>query len=167
MLPHITVAICVSVPGVRGKMMLLSGGTGFLAISCILPLALLYLVCATVVISSTFALLLYVRVAERLLRTKMDFLSYITFKVDLGHHGVGSLYFLGSSLLIMKTLFSLLLSFPCFLLSCLSLLFLSLLFFPFPFRFFACLSFLSFHLSFFRFFVSFGQLTCVCRAYAS
>ena len=51
-------------------------------------------------------------------------------------------------------------SFPCFLLSCRSLLFFSFLFFPFLFRFLV-FYFLSFPVCSYIFFVSFFQFTCV------
>ena len=62
------------------------------------------------------------------------------------------------------TFFSVFLSLlPLLVLSVLAVLILSFL--SFPFSFFAFLSSLSFPLSSFLFYVSFFQLTCVCRAY--
>ena len=56
MLSRIAVAICESMAGVRGKRRLLSGGTGFLAISGIVLFALVfYHIGAAIVISSTIA----------------------------------------------------------------------------------------------------------------
>ena len=46
MLPRITVAICVSMAGEGGKRRLSSVGTGFLAISGIVLLALVFIVLA-------------------------------------------------------------------------------------------------------------------------
>ena len=61
--------------GVGGKMRLLSGGTGFLAISGIVLFALVfYDIGAAIVISSTIAIVFYVGVDERFLLIRVGFL---------------------------------------------------------------------------------------------
>ena len=94
MLPRITVAICVSMAGAWGKRRLLSGGTGFLAISGIVLLVLIILARLVNLVYNCNSCMWE---SVRGFLTGVGFLFFTIFMVDLGHGVVR--YCLGSSLL--------------------------------------------------------------------